>query len=288
VFQAVTKIMDWTRDNLNWVSGYPEDALWIFQDSQHRCDCTGFARLPIAFLRSIGIPARYVGGYVIPDTFWVPGPPGVWWRAFSGRGTHAWLEVYYPNSGWIPYDANSYYHFVNTYRHKRAQGLDEQYCASEVSCGYYGSPPSIGIAATPNTNADDYLFSLEFVDTLPTPQRVIISDKVIPLTGIEEEPAANNELPCNFSLFQNYPNPFNPETIIEYTLPEGPKMVRLTIYNILGQKVTILVNEEKVAGTYRIHWDGSDGMGNKVASGIYFSRIEIGGFSEVKKMVLVK
>jgi len=115
----------------------------------------------------------------------------------------------------------------------------------------------------------------------------IFKEHIPGFTDVQEF-TSSDFLPQKFALLQNYPNPFNPETIIEYTLPKGPRMVRLVIYNILGQEVKTLVNEEKQAGIYKVFWDGTDDMGEKVASGIYLSRIEIGGFSEVKKMVLVK
>lgn len=96
-----------------------------------------------------------------------------------------------------------------------------------------------------------------------------------------------NLLPTQFSLSQNHPNPFNPATAIEYSLPTR-SFVALEIYNLLGQKVTTLVNEEMEAGVHQVIWDGKDREGNKVSSGIYFYRIKTDKFSEVKKMVMMK
>jgi len=89
-------------------------------------------------------------------------------------------------------------------------------------------------------------------------------------------------VPALFSLSQNYPNPFNPETRIDYTLAEQQK-VSLRIYNMLGELVQELVNEVKPAGTYTVTFDGSD-----LPSGIYVYRIQTEGFSENKKMTLLK
>jgi|GEM_PF-1599676 len=286
--KAVTKIMDWIRDNMTYGRGHPENALWIFQDPQHRGDCTGFALLPIAFLRSVGIPAKFVTATTIDSLFCVPKPGGYQDCHRWGRGTHAWFEVYYPQSGWIPYDGLLFYHFVNTFRYKMSQGLDEQYCATGVSYSYWYPPPVCSIFYSSNTGVDDHIYDFEFVDTLPTPQKFSISEKIIPLTGIEDELVENSSSPERFRLLQNYPNPFNPETVIEYVLPHGPGKVRLVIYNLLGQEVRTLVDEDKLAGTHRIHWDGTDDKGKRVASGIYFSRVKIGDFSEAKKMVLLK
>lgn len=93
---------------------------------------------------------------------------------------------------------------------------------------------------------------------------------------------ATGLLPNSYSLSQNYPNPFNASTIINYTLPE-PVWVTLEVYNILGQRVTTLVDEYKFAGEHSVHWDA-----NFVASGFYFYRIRAGNFQKSRKMVLVK
>jgi len=94
-------------------------------------------------------------------------------------------------------------------------------------------------------------------------------------------------LPKEFSLSQNYPNPFNPVCNIEYYLPKGSH-VTLTIYNILGQKVRVLVDEFQGAGDKSVRWDGKDNLSREVTSGIYFYRIEAGDFAQAKKMVLIK
>ena len=86
---------------------------------------------------------------------------------------------------------------------------------------------------------------------------------------------------------QNYPNPFNPQTEIAYTLPEDSK-VKLTILNIQGQKVRVLVDEYQTAGTKKVTWDGCDENREKVASGVYFYQIEAGSYTVSNQMVLVK
>jgi hypothetical protein len=111
------------------------------------------------------------------------------------------------------------------------------------------------------------------------------------LTRVDEEQIL---VPNSFALSQNYPNPFNPSTIIPFTVNSSQFMVHspihttLIIYNILGQKVRTLVNEERVPGNYQVVWDGRDDKGEKVSSGIYFYRLQSGGNSERKKMVLIK
>lgn len=96
-----------------------------------------------------------------------------------------------------------------------------------------------------------------------------------------------NPLPDQYALNRNTPNPFNPSTAIEYQLPEAG-MVRLAIYNVVGQEVRTLVNERKEAGAFTVTWDGTDAMGRRVASGVYLYRIQAGDFSASRRMLLLK
>ena len=89
-------------------------------------------------------------------------------------------------------------------------------------------------------------------------------------------------MPQDFSLSQNYPNPFNPSTKIEYSLPEQ-SFVQLRVYDILGNEVAELVNEEQSAGTYR-----TDFTANNLASGFYIAQLRAGNFTKTIKMTLMK
>ena len=90
-----------------------------------------------------------------------------------------------------------------------------------------------------------------------------------------------------FRLKQNYPNPFNPTTSIEYGLPVDTD-VKIEIYNILGNKVATLFEGKKSAGIHSIKWDGKDGQGHFVGSGVYFYKIKTTEFEKTKKMLLMK
>jgi hypothetical protein len=97
----------------------------------------------------------------------------------------------------------------------------------------------------------------------------------------------NKLKPELFSLSQNYPNPFNLQTQIRYALPADCD-VKFTIYDILGRRVRVLVDEHQSAGYRNVHWDGKEERGIEVASGIYFYKIEAGQFVQTKKMLLIK
>ncbi len=94
-------------------------------------------------------------------------------------------------------------------------------------------------------------------------------------------------LPSAFSLDQNYPNPFNPSTVISYTLPKQSR-VQIKVYDVIGNEVRSLIDEEKSAGKYNLLWDSRNNSGVRVSSGVYFYKITADGFSETKKMVLMK
>ncbi len=99
------------------------------------------------------------------------------------------------------------------------------------------------------------------------------------ITGIQP---VNSNIPGEFELKQNYPNPFNPETKISFNVPKAGS-VKLTVFDMLGREMVVLVNEDLAAGTYRINFNAAE-----FSSGVYFYRIEANGFSDVKKMMLVK
>lgn len=108
---------------------------------------------------------------------------------------------------------------------------------------------------------------------------------ILPVVGITN----NNETANRYKLYQNYPNPFNPTTKINYDL-RMTNNVKLTIYDVMGRELTVLVNEKQNAGNYSIEWNAAN-----YSSGVYFYKLTVsqagsraGSFSDIKKMVLVK
>jgi hypothetical protein len=100
-----------------------------------------------------------------------------------------------------------------------------------------------------------------------------------PPTDVQE---ISSEIPDNFNLSQNYPNPFNPSTNLEYSIPEA-SFVQLKIYDVLGNEVAELVNEEQSAGTYRADFNAGD-----ASSGIYIAKLSVGENVKTIKMTLMK
>jgi len=94
--------------------------------------------------------------------------------------------------------------------------------------------------------------------------------------------AIENKVPTEYALGQNYPNPFNPVTEIEFSLPQATK-VTLTVYNLLGQVVEVVVDSQLDAGYHAVRWNREN-----AASGIYFYQLTCGEFQQVRKMLLLK
>jgi hypothetical protein len=113
----------------------------------------------------------------------------------------------------------------------------------------------------------------------------------VPAVGVTNN---QNKVPDRFALRQNYPNPFNPSTVIKYSIPEsktGSSYVKISVYDILGREISIIVNRDQRPGNYEVSFDSRN-----ISSGIYFYRMqvsnkessEVKSFTDVKKMILLK
>jgi hypothetical protein len=134
------------------------------------------------------------------------------------------------------------------------------------------------------------LYYIKESQSIPLLHKILAEFGFIP-TEVRDEDIS---LPENYSLDANYPNPFNPSTTIPFQAGSrklgagSPSHTTLKIYNILGQLVRTLVDEEKVSGNYKIIWDGKDNSGEEVGSGIYFYQLKTEEYSATKKMVLLR
>jgi len=143
----------------------------------------------------------------------------------------------------------------------------------EVNTTFISGYDSLNVIIDLYNLIDDY----EFLN------RVLEKFELIPPNDVNDE----FSLLTDFELFQNYPNPFNPTTIIKYEIPDQVRndrsLVTLKVYDVLGNKVATLVNEEKPAGNYEVEF-----CGKELTSGIYFYQLKVSGYTETKKMVLMK
>jgi hypothetical protein len=100
------------------------------------------------------------------------------------------------------------------------------------------------------------------------------------ITSVSDRPT--EKVPTEYALGNNYPNPFNPQTTIEFALVERGK-VTLTIFDAMGHEIDMLVSKDMPAGYHQVAWDAKN-----MPSGVYFYRLSINGFTQMKKMVLMK
>lgn len=108
-----------------------------------------------------------------------------------------------------------------------------------------------------------------------------------PLTVSVASATQETSVPRDFALDQNYPNPFNPSTAVRFAMPQ-PGHVSLAVYNILGQKVRTLIDEDRSAGAYTTVWDGRDDGAASMSSGVYLYRLVAEHFVATRKMTLLK
>jgi hypothetical protein len=112
-------------------------------------------------------------------------------------------------------------------------------------------------------------------------RKITIPDSVVSVNTSE------TSIPTEFKLYQNYPNPFNPSTKIQYSVISTQK-VTLNVYDILGNEVALLVNEQKQPGTYEVEFNVGQDSSPDLSSGIYFYQLKSGNYIETKKMILMK
>ncbi len=130
------------------------------------------------------------------------------------------------------------------------------------------------------------------VDVDEVVSQVQLSDVMLSTNTGSAVRVGNPGLPETFELHQNYPNPFNPTTTIKFAIGNDQvgslQHVSLDVYNILGQKVTSLIDKDMSTGHYEVVWDATNNRGKKVASGVYLYKLQVGDRKDTKKMLFIK
>jgi len=154
------------------------------------------------------------------------------------------------------------------------EATSENYTAFEIPIAYFSENTAVSCYIAlgvngPNTNEDYHEGTEMFIDDIELSMDVS--------SDVKDDAILNS-----FELKQNFPNPFNPSTSISYSVPQNA-FVTLKVYNILGNEVATLVNDEKPAGVYQVTFNAS-----QLSTGIYFYTLQSGNFSETKKLMLMK
>ncbi len=130
---------------------------------------------------------------------------------------------------------------------------------------------------------DSIRIYIDIYDEAPTTSTGIAFVDDLRLSGpVDVKETTNSQTPASYKLFQNYPNPFNPSTKIKYSIPQESS-VTITVFDVLGNNIETLVNENKPVGKYEVVFDASN-----LPSGVYYCRIKAGEFVETKKMILLR
>lgn len=179
-----------------------------------------------------------------------------------------------------------------------------------INLWWDGSPAASGYRVYYSTSeSDPFQYSADVGDTTATTLTGVENGTLYFVCVVAYDQFANETAPSNlvssrpqcwagitdargvlteFNLGRSYPNPFESSTVISYQLPEPCTKVRLVVYDTMGREVRRIVNEGQPAGNYEVGWDGRDHAGRVVPPGVYFYRLDAGGFSETEKMLLVR
>jgi transglutaminase-like putative cysteine protease len=176
--EAVTAIMLWVSDTLTYdANATSHDASWTLQNK--RGNCENYAHLSLALLRSAGIPARYVSGYLIGGDIAVNGyitAYGYRWDA----GPHSWVEVYYPDLGWVPYEPQKTLGFVDDHHVREAVGLDSADVPNKLVYKYAASGGGrVAVNASLTATVARESSDLHVVHTSSASNKRIISQEMV-------------------------------------------------------------------------------------------------------------
>lgn len=165
-YEAVTIITNWVADNIKYTFNPPQyDAAYTL--ATRSGNCQNLAHLSIAFLRSVGIPARIVGGITLKDPWKVPvgGKNSI--VQSMGQGGHAWLEVWFPDLGWLPYDPQQSRQFTSSRHIKQSHGLDSE----DINDTWRGAPylPAYSELIDGRFNSDNISLKMKSSDVSPRP-----------------------------------------------------------------------------------------------------------------------
>lgn len=220
-------------------------------------------------------------------------PAGTEFKTIHMAGGNAPLQ--WPGGGWPDQDITKVIQLYDDGTHKDAVAGDKiftneiqfpKYATLTIVYKYsanWGLPTNGGkndneapIGGDKTLKLHKLIHTATVLDTFGIVHTTVLPDP----TKVEK----TDELPTAFSLSQNYPNPFNPETIISWQLATS-SFVILKVYDVLGNEVATLVNEEQSAGSYRIEFSSKN---SEISSGVYFYQLRAGDFVQTKKMILMK
>lgn len=231
--EAVTSILNYVADNVKYTYNPPKfDAMYTLKTKSGNCQ--NFAHLNMALLRAAGIPARIVGGISLKQSWKIPVGNKNFLVQSMGQGGHAWMEIYFPDLGWLSYDPQQSKQFTSSRHIKQTHGLD----SDDINDSWRGAPYLPEYSETVNAKFLDDTVFLKMKSSERSPRAYLLSNNFV--TKAEVKPYPPYEKPK-----------LPPGKIIEFGNTQFPSLV--DIYRIVGDKgVRILDNEtaEYVTSNY--------------------------------------
>jgi hypothetical protein len=207
------------------------------------------------------------------------------------------LLIYHVDDGVISDNDNEWYPGHTAFGHYQValEQADNLYdLEKDIDLGDTGDPFPGSTSKTSFTNlttpsSDDYSAAgtLVGVSNISASAATMTADFAVSLAADVDELTSDGALPQEFSLSQNFPNPFNPSTRITFDLPR-PSHVELTVLNLLGERVEVLVDRNLPAGVFGVDWNAENPDGNMLPSGVYFYRLKTDNGITTRKMLLQK
>ena len=222
--EAVTAILNYVADNVKYTYNPPQfDALYTLKTKSGNCQ--NFAHLNMALLRAVGIPARIVGGISLKQPLKVPVGNNDYLVQSLGQGGHAWMEIYFPDLGWLSYDPQQSKQFTSSRHIKQTHGLD----SDDINDNWRGAPYLPEYSETVNAKFVDDVVSLKMRSSERSPRAYLLSNNF--LTKAEVKPYPTYEKPK-----------LPPGRLIEFGNMDFPGLVN--IYQIVGDKGVRILDKE--------------------------------------------
>lgn len=231
LFEVVNSIINFVTDSVKYTYNPPQyDALYTLKTRTGNCQ--NFAHLAIALLRAAGVPARIVGGISLKEPWKVPAGNGATLVQSMGQGGHAWLEVFFPDLGWLMYDPQQTKQFTSTRHIKQTHGLD----SNDINDSWQASPTLPKYEENIDARFDNDQISLNLESFENSPKSYLLSNFVkvkkkesaVPITPKQIEEPAKPVLPK--------------EKIFHFGNMTFPNLVNL--YNITNDKATKIFDKE--------------------------------------------
>lgn len=242
-YEAVTKILNWVADQIKYTYNPPQfDALWTLKTG--RGNCQNLAHIAIALLRASGIPARVVGGLTLKEQWKIPIGKSFLVQSM-GQGGHAWIEIYFPDIGWLSYDPQQSKQFTSTRHIKQTHALE----SDEVNDTWRAYPYLPSYSETVEAKFISDRIKISPKDSEASPKSYLLSNKMIVKKEIPSKPSFIEKPPEIEKPLS--PPPPTRERVFEFGNMDFPNLVELYhISDNIAMKILDKETAEYVTSQY--------------------------------------